>query len=203
MLDVTEQMIPSNPLKYERTLFILSLLFGMYLRISELVATDRWTPQMRNFHKDSNNQWWFITVGKGNKERHIAVSDSMLQSLIRWRMFLGLSQLPNPTDNSPLLPKLHGRGPLSDTVPIRRLVQECFDKACTTMRLAGDQEEADNLAAATVHWLRHTAISEDVKIRPREHVRDDAGHSSSTTTDRYIDVEMQARHRSARTKKIS
>ncbi len=26
----------------------------------------------------------------------------------------------------------------------------------------------------TVHWLRHTGISDDVKIRPREHVREDA-----------------------------
>ena len=33
---------------------------------------------------------------------------------------------------------------------------------------------------ATVHWLRHTGISEDIKSgRPREHVRDDARHSSS------------------------
>ena len=38
---------------------------------------------------------------------------------------------------------------------------------------------------ATVHWLRHTGIFEDVKSRPREHVRDDAGHSSGAITDRY------------------
>lgn len=54
----------------------------------------------------------------------------------------------------------------------------------------------------TVHWLRHTGISEDVKRRPREHVRDDAGHSSSAITDRYIDVELRERHRSAKKKAI-
>lgn len=36
-----------------------------------------------------------------------------------------------------------------------------------------------------------------------EHVRDDAGHSSSTITDRYIDVELRERHHSARMKSIS
>lgn len=41
------------------------------------------------------------------------------------------------------------------------------------------------------HWLWHTGISEDVKIRPREHVRDDAGHSSSAITDKYIDIELR------------
>ena len=91
---------------------------------------------------------------------------------------------------------------MSDTAPIRRLVQLCFDAAEEHLRQQGQEEEADNLAAATVHWLRHTGISEDVKTRPREHVRDDAGHSSSATTDRYIDVEMQARYESARDKQI-
>jgi hypothetical protein len=50
--------------------------------------------------------------------------------------------------------------------------------------------------------LRHTGISEDVKHRPREHVRDDAGHGSSAITDRYIDVERAERHASARNKRI-
>ena len=50
--------------------------------------------------------------------------------------------------------------------------------------------------------LRHPGISEDVKIRSREHVRDDAGHSSSATTDRYINVELSARYFSAQHKTI-
>lgn len=192
----------ADPEKHERTRFMLSLLFGMYLRISELAASERWIPMMNDFAKDSNGCWWFTTVGKGNKERQVAVSDDMLASLTRWRQFLGLTPLPSSADNTPLLPKLRGNGALSDTAPIRRLVQGCFDLAIVELRRQQEEEEADNLEAATVHWLRHTGISEDVKIRPREHVRDDAGHSSSVTTDRYIDVEKKARHRSAQHKKI-
>ncbi len=63
-------------------------------------------------------------------------------------------------------------------------------------------DEAEMVLSATVHWLRHTGISEDVKIRPREHVRDDAGHGSSAITDRYIDIELRARHASAKKKPI-
>ena len=63
-------------------------------------------------------------------------------------------------------------------------------------------ESAQQLASATVHWLRHTGISDDVKIRPREHVRDDAGHSSSAITDKYIDVELRERAKSAKYKPI-
>lgn len=203
VLQSAESLADESPEMHERTRFMLSLLFGMYLRISELAASDRWIPSMNDFAKDSNGHWWFTTVGKGNKERQIAVSDSMLESLTRWRLFLGLTPLPSPADNSPLLPKIRGNGPLSDTAPIRRIIQRCFDLAAEKLRIQGKYEEADNLSAATVHWLRHTGISEDVKVRPREHVRDDAGHSSSATTDRYIDIEKQARYQSARRKKIA
>ncbi|WP_298624003.1 tyrosine-type recombinase/integrase [uncultured Legionella sp.] len=202
VLNAAETMAQDSPEHHERTRFMLSLLFGMYLRISEVAASARWIPSMNNFAKDSNGHWWFTTVGKGNKERQIAVSEAMLESLTRWRLFLGLTPLPSPADNSPLIPKIRGNGPMSDTAPIRRIIQRCFDLASEQLRHKGHMEEADNLSVATVHWLRHTGISEDVKIRPREHVRDDAGHSSSATTDRYIDIEKQARYESARKKVI-
>ena len=54
-----------------------------------------------------------------------------------------------------------------------------------------------------MHWLRHTGISEDVKHRPREHVRDDAGHSSGAITDKYIDIERRDRHASAKDKLLN
>ena len=202
VLHAVESLALEHPEKHERTRFILSMLYGMYLRISELVASDRWMPAMNHFAKDSNGYWWFTTVGKGNKERQIAVSEAMLASLVRWRTSLGLTPLPSPADNSPLIPKLRGSGPMSDTAPIRRLVQVCFDLAAAHLRQKNQINEADILSAATVHWLRHTGISEDVKTRPREHVRDDAGHSSSATTDRYIDVELKARYQSAQKKTI-
>lgn len=202
VLQVAEELASQEPQKHERTRFMLTLLFGMYLRISELAASERWVPSMNHFSKDSLGNWWFTTVGKGNKQRNIAVSESMLASLARWRKTLGLSPLPPVSDSSPLLPKLNRPGPITDTTSIRRLVQRCFDLAVEQLYKEGKIEEADALSAATVHWLRHTGISEDVKIRPREHVRDDAGHSSSVTTDRYIDVELEARHRSARNKVI-
>ena len=56
------------------------------------------------------------------------------------------------------------------------------------------------LRSATVHWLRHTGISDDVKQRPREHVRDDAGHSSSAISDGYVNVELKERANTARNK---
>lgn len=92
---------------------------------------------------------------------------------------------------------------MTSTRHIRTIVQECFDHAKVRLEKDNLKEEAEQLMATTVHWLRHTGISEDVKIRPREHVRDDAGHSSSAITDKYIDVELRERHHSAKKKQIT
>lgn len=192
-----------TPSMYQRTLFIMSALYSMYLRVSELAESDRWQPKMNDFHRDSQERWWFTTVGKGNKERQIAVSDSMLLALKKWRIYLGLSALPSPADNSPLLPKKRGGGGIRSVNLIRKIVQNCFDKASDKLLIDGFEDEAEALKEVTVHWLRHTGISDDVKIRPREHVRDDAGHSSSAITDHYIDIELHERHQSARKKIIT
>lgn len=202
VITTAQKMADSKPEIHERTLFVISALYAMYLRISELAANKRWIPIMNHFQTDSDGNWWFKTVGKGNKERQIAVSDAMLKALKRWRGYLGLSQLPSPADNSPLLPKIKGNGPITNTSYIRKIVQICFDKTMDELNKDGFKEEAESLLEATVHWLRHTGISDDVKRRPREHVRDDAGHSSGATTDKYIDIELRERHRSAKKKPL-
>jgi len=202
ILDTVTAMAEEHPQKHERTLFIISALYGMYLRISELAASDRWTPTMNDFHKDHDGLWWFTTVGKGNKERQIAVSDNMLAALKRWRKYRGLSALPTAADDTPLIPLHRGHGAIGNSTHIRHMLQECFDLTVASLIEHGKKEQAEDIMDATVHWLRHTGISDDVKTRPREHVRDDAGHSSGAITDRYIDVGLKERHKSARRKPI-
>jgi len=202
LIDTAEKLADEDPDAHERTLFMISVLYGLYLRISELAASDRWTPTMNDFHKDHENRWWFTTVGKGNKERQIAVSDTMLAALKRWRRYQGMSALPSPADRAPLFPLRRGQGALSNTTHVRNIVQLCFDRAIGILAEQGLNEDSEAMMDATVHWLRHTGISDDVKRRPREHVRDDAGHSSSAITDRYVDIELKERHKSAKRKKI-
>jgi site-specific recombinase XerD len=202
IIETAEFLAKENPAKHERTLFIMNALYAMYLRVSELAASPRWTPQMGHFYKDMDNNWWFKTVGKGNKERDVSVSNAMLDALKRYRVSLGLSSLPSPGEALPLISKTKGIGPIEGPRHIRKIVQFCFDQAIERLKTDGFIEDAEMIMVATVHWLRHTGISEDVKIRPREHVRDDAGHSSSAITDKYIDIELRERHASAKKKLI-
>lgn len=198
----TAEKIAEKDNNHHRTLFIMTALYAMYLRISELAASVRWVPKMCDFYRDHDGLWWFTTVGKGNKERQISVSDAMLSALKKYRRSLGLTPLPSPADKTPLLSKHKGKGAITSTTYIRKIVQYCFDRAIGRLQEDRFNEDADALLEATVHWLRHTGISEDVKRRPREHVREDAGHSSGAITDRYIDIELRARHASAKNKPL-
>ncbi|GGY41925.1 integrase [Bacterioplanes sanyensis] len=202
VLDSVNELAQENPHEHERSLFVMHCLYGMYLRISELVADERSTPTMGDFQCDSDGHWWLRVVGKGNKVRLVTVSDDMLASLQRYRLHLGLPALPTAGEQTPLVPKLRGRGPVTSTRQIRNLVQFCFDSAYQRMRAQGLEQDANELRVATVHWLRHTGISEDVRVRPKEHVKEDAGHASMATTDRYIDTELRERHASAKNKRL-
>lgn len=199
VIETVEHMAKEDE-SHQRTLFIMTSLYAMYVRISELAASPRWLPKMCDFYRDHDGLWWFKTVGKGNKERQISVSDAMLAALRKYRTSLGLPPLPSPADNTPLLTKYKGKGAITSTTYLRKIIQQCFDHAILRLQSDGFMEDANALLEATVHWLRHTGISEDVKHRPREHVRDDAGHSSSAITDKYIDIELRERHASARKK---
>ena len=202
VIETAEELADADPKIHERTLFIMNCLFAMYLRISELVADERSFPVMGDFRKDQDQNWWFHVTGKGNKDRTVVVSNEMLDALRRYRKSMGLSPLPTLNDNTPLLKKTKGHGPITSTRQVRRIVQDCFDAAYEKMKEQGLEEDASDLRAATVHWLRHTGISEDVKIRPREHVRDDAGHATMATTDRYIESDRRERHQSGRKKPV-
>lgn len=188
----------SDP-KYERHYFIISIFYLLGLRISEVAATDLHNPVMGDFYRDKDGLWWLKVVGKGNKMREIAVPNAMLDVLKRYRKHLTLPPLPLRDEQTPMLYNYKSNNGLS-VRQVRTLVQECFDLASHSLMKSGQEDEAHDLMAATVHWLRHTAISADVKHRPRDHVRDDAGHESISTTDRYIDIDRIDRHRSAQGK---
>jgi site-specific recombinase XerD len=180
-------------LSAERALFLLSIFYGLYLRISEVVASGWHMPVMSDFLQDSDQRWWFRAIGKGNKERLIAVNQTVLKALIRYRTARQLlPALPIAGDHTPLVTRLNSHQAVTSTRQIRNIIQTCFEDAIAALK--AQNQPTDALEAATVHWLRHTGISDDVLFRPKDHVRIDAGHGSSMITDRYINVLQDARH---------
>lgn len=200
VINTCENMAKEDP-QQERTHFLMSAFYLLGLRISELAYGKERIATMGNFAPDKRGLWWYNTIGKGNKSRDVAVPDELLTALKRYRLSLDLSPLPHRDESTPLFPKLKGKQGLG-TRQIRNIVQTVFNRAIDNLRAAGKIDEADDLESATVHWLRHTAISSEVEYRPREHIRDDVGHENASTMDKYIDTDRVARHQSAQFKQL-
>jgi integrase len=200
VIGAAEEMARADS-QHQRTLFLMTAFYLLGLRISELAYAPGRQATMGNFAPDKSGLWWYTTVGKGNKMRDIAVPDELLDALKKYRLSMQLSALPSREEPTPLLPKIKGKQGLGSR-QIRNIVQSVFNNAIHALLKIGKKDEAEDLATATVHWLRHTAISSDVESRPRDHIRDDVGHENASTMDKYIDIDRQARHQSAQHKQL-
>ncbi len=189
---------------YERSLFVITALKTLFLRISELSERPNWTPVMSHFWQDSDGNWWLKIFGKGRKLRDITVPNSFIDYLKRYRQFRGLSPLPSSGENHPIVEKIRGQGGMTSRQLIR-IVQQVFDLAYDKMKEAEGEDNARKLREASSHWLRHTGASMEVERgRALKDLSEDLGHSSMATTDTiYVQTENRVRAESGKNRKVN
>lgn len=198
---VTRDICEKKP-EYERNLFTLACLKGLYLRISELSERPQWSPVMSHFWQDNDGFWFLRIMGKGNKLRDVTLSDDFVEYLKRYRLYRGLPALPRVDESEPLVHKIRGQGGMT-VRQIRRLVQQSFDIAQQSLLDDGFKDDAEQLEAATAHWLRHTGATHDAQTRPLKHLSEDLGHAKIATTDQiYIQTNIKERAKSGIKRKI-
>lgn len=204
----TEMMATEKPEKHERTRFIMLMLYWHFLRISEISYRSGYTPYFGHFceHPKKKGLWLLhIPNSKGGKKRTIGVPKPVLDGLVRYRTYRGLSPYPAQDERVPIFPRLraatHGRdagivdSPIG-TDAIFEVVKEVYRRAAETMEQMGLFQDADRVRSATIHQLRHTGITHDLDVRNRslEAVCFDAGHSSTAVTSLYVTKNTLERH---------
>ena len=189
---------------YERSLFVITALKTLFLRISELSDRPNWTPVMSHFWQDSDGNWWLKIFGKGRKLRDITVPSSFIEYLTRYRQYRGLSPLPSLGESHPIVEKIRGQGGMTSR-QLTRIVQEVFDLAYDKMKLLEGEDQARKLKEASSHWLRHTGASMEVERgRALKDLSEDLGHSSMATTDTiYVQTENRVRAESGKSRKVN
>lgn len=215
VMGAAHQLAQDNPELHERTLFLVSLMYGCYLRISEVSARPGFAPIMGQFRRDSQTRIWsyYIPRSKGGKQRSVAVSKALLNALKRYRLHLGLTELPPPGDEIPLFIRHRAAGRGRDAGiqnanlgirQIRDLLNELFHQTALAAEADGLNEDAAEIRKMTPHSLRHTGITHDINLnqRPLSHVQADAGHDSIDTTSRYLHTGRVERHESAAGKQL-
>jgi site-specific recombinase XerD len=187
-----------------RVRWLFTLLYLGGLRIAEVGANTMGQFFVRR-DVDGNLRWWLAVQGKGDKQRLVPATREMMMELSRYRQHLGLSALPSPKDDTPLVLPISAASSnerAESCAPLTRaalhaIVKDVFARAAARLRERDDapSARADLLQKASAHWLRHSAGSHmaDSKVDLRM-VRDNLGHASLTTTSIYLHVDDDRRH---------
>ncbi|MBY4898627.1 tyrosine-type recombinase/integrase [Cupriavidus sp. AU9028] len=196
----------------DRLRLALPLLYATGLRLSEVVAatTDHldWESLPDPDGKGRVEGWWLEVLGKGNKLRRVPVPPTVMRQLdaylgtrgftsdsINGRLPRGVALLGHALDVDTRVAWVR-RVPADPAAPIS--VHTLADQLKAFFRAAAaevqDERDAQRLAAASTHWLRHTHISHALAAgAPLEVVQQNAGHASLDTTTRYVTTEKARR----------
>ncbi|MDW5375511.1 tyrosine-type recombinase/integrase [Halomonas sp. HP20-15] len=167
------------------------LIFGFaYLlapRISEMA-----TARMGDFSYREGRWWWRVT-GKGARTERIPVPADMIALLGEWREGLGLAAQPAGDDPTPLIRALDGHRAIGDN-QLYRLIKATFAEAALALESeasdGGTRPLSRQLARATPHWLRHTALTHQAQAGVElRYLAKTARHSRLDTTARYLHAE--------------
>ncbi len=184
---LTDAATPRAKYLHRRRRLIFGFAYLLAPRISEMAAA-----RMGDFGY-REGQWWWRVTGKGARTERIPVPADMIALLGEWREGLGLAARPTDDDPTPVIRALDGQRSLGDN-QLYRLIKATFAEAALALEAEAPDGEARSLshqlARATPHWLRHTALTHQAQAGVElRYLAKTARHSRLDTTARYLHAE--------------
>lgn len=195
-----------------RDCFILVALRELGLRASELVGASMGAFYQLSDPKSKQRYWVFLVTaetGKGGKARRIPVTPVLLAALASYRISFGLPGQVAHGESTSLLLSPYTATVMIGPKPVRHaadrryfekwkelttrqhlyaIVKERLIKGAHILRIDGRVAEADELAKASPHWLRHTfAKGALLNGQTMREVAGLLGHASVDTTMIYTE----------------
>lgn len=158
----------------ERALLILTAVYFMHLKVSELSSDENVPRTMGNFIL-RDEQWWFVLEYPRKPSRQIRVNPDFLPYLTRYRKSTGLDPLPSVGETTELLRTVHGREGLTSRL-IHITVRSVFKRAFLDMTEAGeDALECAQLPSASLSMIREAGARAAAKIHMPAQLAKDLG----------------------------
>lgn len=157
-IDTAIELAQENA-SYHRIIFIMYAMATMKITLTYCIKTDNFYPMMNHFYKQKN-EWLFKKYHQGKFSHDISVNQVMLTALQRYRQSLGLSPLPSEKETSPLLPKIKGNGPMTDTGLFRKLLQQCLQITADKLTQQKNKQDAGQIQKATPNWFKYVDLIE-------------------------------------------
>ena len=187
-----------------RVRWLFTLLYLGGLRIAEVGANTMGQFFVRR-DADGAMRWWLTVHGKGGKERLVPATREMMTELSRYRQQLGLSALPSPNEETPLVLPIGATAANDRSADVR--AADARRTACDRQRricgggCATSRREMA-LRRAQTYWRKRRptgcgtapARTWPIKEVDLRLVRDNLGHASLTTTSLYLHIDDDRRH---------
>jgi len=143
--------------------------------------------------------WVIHVLGKGMKHRCVPVPAALVRELCETLAAQGASPDPRDHVDRPLVISRPAYGCAEMHKPLTpqglyRQVKRHFVQIARTLRAEGNVRDARVLESASTHWLRHTCGSHSVaRGVPIDVVQQNLGHSSLSTTTKYVRSDLDRR----------
>jgi len=129
--------------------------------------------------------WFLRVIGKGNKERLVAVNSLFLKELMRYRQSWGLPEFPRPGESFPLVATINAGARSRAMTPrsIGLIIQGLAQAAAGN---CPDEYIRSQVVRMTTHWMRHTNATHRLAAGAAiETTQDELGHADPRTTRIY------------------
>jgi site-specific recombinase XerD len=180
-----------------RLKFVLEFAYMTGMRLAELASAE--LGWLRHEQLDDGEWVWSIMVlGKRKKWREVPLPDPAVEALRAYLLSRGLEpDLLANDPKTPLIARLGEESPLS-AARIYEVLAAGFER-CAAHVLRTDGRAAEQIRAASTHWLRHTYGSHSAaRGVPQDVLQANLGHESLATTSIYVRAEKARRHRAVR-----
>ena len=170
-----------------RLRFILLFAYATGMRRAELVDARFGRLYTMPLKTAPGVRWMLKVLGKGGRWRAVPLPQAVMAALRDYLAARSLNADPTKQpDDAPLIARLggHNESPLSASM-LHAIVTGFFKDAARELEGLGHPEEAQTLAQASTHWLRHTRGSHSAETMPLPMVQALLGHASLTTTTLY------------------
>ena len=174
-----------------RDRFLFQAYVGTGARLSELTGAT-----MGAIYAEADARWWLDVLGKGQRQRRLPVTMTLLSAFRAYRAAYGLMPITQRDDPTPLV--LATRGTTLDGVTdeaVSKAIKALFGHAAAGAIAAGDPDSAAALQNASPHWLRHTMLTshanDGVSLKVLQAT---AGHANISTTALYLHKSDKERH---------
>lgn len=186
-----------------RLRWVLSLGFALGPRSSEMVNAQMGDVRLVCDDEGVGRWWWFL-IGKGGKRARLPMPEDLINELRRYRQVMGLPQNPTPNESTPLICRLGTRAGYRAITrnQLYRIVKGLVLVAADSLRAHGRGQEAEHIARASTHWLRHAAASDAVKSMDLLTVNRLLRHSRLDTTSGYLHEEDDVFYQAVAARKV-